>query len=365
MKILFFNWRDIKNPRSGGAEVVNEELAKRLVKSGYEVIFIVGGFTGGKPEETINGYKIIRVGGRWSVYYHAYRYYKKHLVGWADVVIDEVNTVPFFCRFYVKEKNILLVYQLCREIWFYQMFPPLNLIGYLLEPLYLRLLRDRDVITISESSKADLLRFGFKKDKVHIISVGIDIDPVESIEKIEKYEKPTVLSLGTVRAMKRTDQIVRAFEIAKKENKNLELIIAGDASDNYGKRVLNMIGSSPHKHAIQYLGRVSKEKKIELLQKSHLICAASVKEGWGLTITEANSQGTPGVVYNIDGLRDSVKDGETGMVCQVNTPENLAQNIIDLLSDREKYHVLRKKAWAWSKKINFERSYSDFITVIN
>lgn len=122
--------------------MVNEEIAKRLARDGHEVIFLVGGFKGCALEETIDGYKVVRLGNRWSVYWKAWRYYKKNLRGWADLVIDEVNTMPFFCKFYVREKNILFVHQLCREIWFYEMAFPLNVLGYALEPIYLWLLRD-------------------------------------------------------------------------------------------------------------------------------------------------------------------------------------------------------------------------------
>ena len=216
MKILWLTWKDRKNPASGGAEVVNEELAKRLVADGHEVIFLVGGFEGSKQEEIKDGFKIIRVGGKWSVYLKAYQHYKRHLSEWPDLVIDEVNTIPFFAKFYTKQKNILFIHQLCREIWFYQMFFPLNVIGYVLEPMYLWLLNDRKVITVSESTKNDLIKYGFKKENISIISEGIELLPVDNFEEINKFEKPTILSLGTIRSMKRTDQILKAFEILKK-----------------------------------------------------------------------------------------------------------------------------------------------------
>ena len=77
-----------------------------------------------------------------------YKYYKKNLIGWANLVIDEVNTIPFFAKYYVKEKNIVFIHQLCREIWFYEMIFPLNLIGYFLEPIYLLFLSDRKTIKV-------------------------------------------------------------------------------------------------------------------------------------------------------------------------------------------------------------------------
>ena len=96
------------------------------------------------------------------------------------------------------------------------------------------------------------------------------------------------------------------------------------------------------------------------MQKSHLIAVTSIKEGWGLIVTEANSQGTPAVVYDVDGLRDSCRNLETGFVCEKNTPENLSEKIQEALQDKESYERIRQNAWNWSKEINFDKSYEDF-----
>ncbi len=366
MKILWLTWKDRKHPLAGGAEIVNEELAKRLTKNGYEIIFIVSGFPGAAKKEMINGYKVVRLGNRWTVYWRAYQYYKKHLSNWLDLVIDEINTVPFFAKFYVKTKNILFIHQLCREIWFYEMFFPLNLIGYLLEPVYLWLLRDRKVITVSESTKKDLIRYGFKKENVYVISEGIEIEPLKNLPSVKevKEKNPTILFLGTLRRMKRPEQVIKAFELVKKKIKNLKLWIAGGGKGRYFKKIMRLIRNSRYKKDIVYFGKVNKKKKYELLLKAHLLCVTSVKEGWGLVVAEANSQGTPAIVYNVDGLRDAVKDNKTGIVCQQNTPENLAQNIIELLRNKEKYDFLRKNAWELSKEITFEKSLGQFKKIV-
>ena len=367
MKILIFNWRDRKNPLAGGAEIVTEELLKRLVKNGHRATLLTSKFKGCQNKEIIDGYEIIRVGGRWTVYWQAYRYYKRYLRGKFDLVIDEINTILFFAKFYVKEKNILFIHQLCREIWLYEMFFPLNLIGYLVEPIYLWLLRDRKVITVSESTRNDLLKYGFKKENIHIISEGIEIGPLKELPKIEeiKEKEPTILFLGAIRAMKKSGQVIKAFELAKKNIKSLKLWIVGRGSGRYFGKIMRLIDASKYKKDIIYFGKVEKEKKIELMQKAHLLCVTSVKEGWGLVVTEANSQGTPAVVYNVDGLRDSVHPNETGIVCQQNNPKNLAKNIIELLNDREKYQNLRINAWQWSKEINLERGYTEFINAVS
>ena len=83
-----------------------------------------------------------------------------------------------------------------------------------------------------------------------------------------------------------------------------------------------------------------------------------VKEGWGLTITEAASQGTPAIVYDADGLRDSVRNDETGLITKPNA-KALASAIVALISDKELLGRLRKAAWLWSKEMTFDESYKN------
>lgn len=365
MKILWMTWKDLKHPQAGGAELINEEIAKRLARDGHEVILLVSGFSGGEADETRDGYRIIRGGNRFTVYWSAYKQYKKNLTGWADLVIDEMNTIPFFCKLYVKEKNVLLAYQLCREIWFYQMPPPLSLVGYILEPIYLWLLNDRLVITESGSTKRDMVKYGFASDNISVIPIGISTQPLDDFVGAKKFACPTLLSLGSIRPMKRTVDQIKAFEIAKNRIPNLQLKIAGNSNCKYGKRVLEHIRSSLYAQDIEYLGPVDNLKKIELMQKSHLILVTSVKEGWGLIVTEANSQGTPAVVYNVDGLRDSVRVGETGLIVSKNTPDELADAISIGMTNQEEYERMRKNAWLWSRQLTLENCYQQFLQIIN
>ena len=80
----------------------------------------------------------------------------------------------------------------------------------------------------------------------------------------------------------------------------------------------------------------------------------SIKEGWCIVVTEANSQGTPAVAYDVDGLRDSVMDGETGLISNAN-PEDFAKKIVDLLSNQSKYSRVQRGAWETSKDVNFDK----------
>jgi glycosyltransferase involved in cell wall biosynthesis len=364
-KILWLSWKDMSHPQAGGAEVVKEQISCRLAKLGYEIILITSAFPGAQHSENRDGYRIVRVGNRATVYWAAYRFYREHLRGWPDLIIDEVNTIPFLAKYYAQEKNILLVHQLARKVWFYQLPVLLGLVGYLLEPIYLWFLRDRRVITVSESTCKDLCRFGFRRERVFIISEGIDISPVNDLSGVKKYELPTLLSMGSVRPMKRTAHILRAFELAKNRVSDLQLVIAGDMSGRYGSRLLEQIKRSPYRDSIHCVGRVDRMKKIELMQRCHVLGVTSVKEGWGLVVTEANSQGTPAVVYDVDGLRDSTIDGESGIIAKGNTPDALSDAIVNMLTNSVRYTEMQKTAWAMSQTVTFDRSAHDFIQVLN
>ena len=361
MRVLWLSWKDSQHPQAGGAEAVTSELIKRLVKDGHEVILVTASFPGAAPKTVIDGYTVVRAGGRVSVYWHAYRYVKRHLSSWPDFVVEEINTLPFCSRLYLRHvPRLMFFHMLCREIWFYQLPPPASLIGYLFEPLYLRFLRRDKAIAMSESTKQDLVRYGFDPQNITVISEGIQLEPVRQLVPMTKYDRPTIVSLGSIRPMKRTLDQVHAFELAKASLPTLQMKIAGDASGRYGQKVLAAIKSSPFKHDIEYLGRISAAKKSQLLRKAHLITVTSIKEGWGLIVTEAASQGTPAAVYDVDGLRDSVQHGKTGAVCHRNTPKDLAGSIVSLLSDQAHYQTLQNNAWQWSKDINFETSYKQF-----
>ena len=147
MRILILNWRCPKNPRAGGAEVLTYEVAKRLVAGGHEVEWFSASFPGAEPEEDLDGIRVIRAGRQWTVHLYAFRRYFRQLRPSFDLVIDEVNTVPFFTPLWADVPVFMLIYQLAREVWWYESHFPISLFGFVLEPFYLRLYKRIPVFT--------------------------------------------------------------------------------------------------------------------------------------------------------------------------------------------------------------------------
>ena len=106
---------------------------------------------------------------------------------------------------------------------------------------------------------------------------------------------------------------------------------------------------------LKYFNYVSESKKFELLKKAWILVHPSRKEGWGLNVIEAASQGTPTVGYDREGLRDSIVDGKTGLLTDSN-PVSLANTIAELISNKNLYNKLSEGAADWAKKFSWKKS---------
>ncbi|HKR82020.1 MAG TPA: glycosyltransferase family 4 protein [Candidatus Saccharimonadales bacterium] len=369
MNILWITWKDTGHPEAGGAEVVCYEICKRLVAEGHSVTLLTTDYAGAASQRPLDGVQVLRIGS--SRYLHPYQalaYYIRRLRNKYDVVVEEVNGgAPYFSVFFGrKSPRYMLYHQLARTNWLHEIPAPFSYVGFhVLVPLASRLASFArvPVITVSESTRRELAKFGFKPERTNIISEGTHIEPVKDLAKIKKYMQPTVLVHGSMRAMKRTIDQIKAFELAKKQMPKLKLKVSGSSSGAYGQKVMSYIAKSPYKKDIEYLGRTTDEQKVELMQRCHVIIVTSVEEGWGLIVTEANSQGTPAVVYDVHGLRDSVRHMETGLVTAEN-PAALADGIVQLLGNKTLYKTLQKNGWEWSKTITFNQTYQDFKKIV-
>ena len=93
MRFLMLNWRDLKNPKHGGAERVTQGYLSALAQRGHEVFWFSEEFDGCSPEETIDGVRVVR-GGRniMSRAISAHKWYCRQPA--FDLVIDQHHGVP-------------------------------------------------------------------------------------------------------------------------------------------------------------------------------------------------------------------------------------------------------------------------------
>jgi glycosyltransferase involved in cell wall biosynthesis len=352
VRVLWLNWRDLKNPEAGGAEVFTHEVMRGLAQKGHHITLFTSHFPNAPLNEKMDDINIVRGGSNnYGVYQKARDYYKKHKDEY-DIVIDEINVKPFLTPRFVKDGKpvIALIHQLSRELFLTELPFPLNYIGYHLENRWLSCYRDITTLTVSDSTRKDLEYLGLRK--VSIVPEGLSCTPLNRVP--EKDTTPTIVFLGRLKRHKRPDHAIRAFSLIKKRIPNARLWIIGDGYMREElERKCNIGG-------VTFYGRVSSEFKYRLLSKAHIVLVPSTREGWGLVVTESNAMGTPVVAYNVPGLRDSVIHEKTGILAENCSPEALAQSAISLFEDKDHLCELSCNALDLSRQYSWDKTVEVF-----
>jgi glycosyltransferase involved in cell wall biosynthesis len=311
VRILVFNWRDLAHPAAGGAEVWTEAVARQLVKRGHDVTIFSAAVAGRPVEERVESVRIVRRGSRLGVYRHARRFWREEGEKF-DVVLDEINTRPFLTPRYVRNVPIVAIaHQVAREVWFEETPPPVAVVGrYLMEPRWLREYAVIPTLTLCESSADSLRSYGLTD--VRPITPGGD---ALVVHEAEKEPTPTVAFLGRLVSSKRPDHAIRAVELLRESHPDARLWMMGE-----GPMLKSLAKGSPE--AVDFLGRASHAERDKRLARAHVLIATSVREGWGLTVSEAASFGTPSIGYRVCGLVDSIAASGGHLVDE--SPEALA-----------------------------------------
>ena len=367
MHILILNWKDIKNPAKGGAEVIAFEFASRLVKKGHKVTFFSRDFPGALKEEDINGVHVVRRGNMLTVYFEAFFYYKSLRIK-PDRVIDMVNTICWQTPLYVpKDKRVFYVNQLAQEVFFYELPKPLSWIMYSLEWLEYITYKNTKALCYSKSTKNDLISFGIPEKNISIFPMGLDHSRYKPFGK--KNENPLFVFVARLVHMKRADLCIKAIALLKKNYPTIKLAIIGN-----GPEENNLIDLTRKLHLENnvilvnknnfFLSKKSHDIKIDYMRKSWALLLPSVKEGWGMVVTEAAACGTPAIVSDVTGLRDSVVANKTGIILSSNpTKESLAE-AIEKMMDKNIRESYSENAIVWSKNFDWDQSFKKFYQLI-
>lgn len=363
MKILIFNWRDLKHSWSGGGEIYIFEQAKRWVKLGHSVTLFCGEDIEKKlPEsEFIDGIKIFRKGSRYTVYLWAFWYYFTKLKGKYDLLIDVVNGIPFFTPFYSRLPKLGYVYHVHESQFFYELPFPISYIGYFIEKylfpaVYLR----TKIIAISQTTKNQLIKYGFSRNNIRIVYCGINGN-VKSSNHQSKFTHPTLLYLGRIKKYKRVDLLVDLFPKIIERVPDARLIIAGWGTE--ASKVTDTIMKSPLRRKISLMGPVSPSEKRALLSKSWIFINPSIGEGWSIAVIEANLYGTPAVSFEVPGLAESIQSGKTGFLAK--DEDDLIEKICKILNNKKLRDRLSHNALLWANNFDWDKTAKKSLLLAN
>jgi glycosyltransferase involved in cell wall biosynthesis len=349
------NWQDRLNPRSGGAEIHLHEVFGRLAARGHEVTLLVSSWDDAPEHAEVDGMDVHRVGGRHTFPLTAPGYFRRRLARRRyDVVIEDLNKVPVFAPAWAGAPVVLLVHHLFGRTAFEEASVPMAGLTWLLERPLPALYRRLPVQAVSESTAQDLVARGFARHRIEVIENGVDLEYYSPEPHLARFEEPTVLYLGRLRKYKRVDLVLRALGRLRDRGVNARLVIAGQG-DHRGE-LERLTRGLQLERQVEFAGFVSEQRKRELFRRSWVHVLASPKEGWGISNMEAAACGTATVASDSPGLRDSVRDRETGFLVPHGNIDALADRLRAILQDAALRDALGTAARRFAERFSWERT---------
>jgi len=354
MDVLVLNWLDRENPQAGGAEVHLHEVYGRLAARGYRVTLICSGFDGAEPRAELDGIEVHRTGGRHTLNLAAPRYYRRHFADRGfDAVIEDLNKVPFFSPWWVREPIGLLVHHLFGAIAFQEASFPVALATWMLERPIPRVYGQLPCVAVSESTAEDLRTRGMRRGRITVIPNGVDTAHYTPDDSVGRFPEPTLLFLGRLRRYKRVDLIIRAVAELRDRGTKVQLRIGGRGDHRAAlEKLVHALGVADRVH---FEGFVDEARKLELFRRSWVHLLTSPKEGWGIANLEAAACGTATVASDSPGLRDSVVHDTTGYLVPHGDITGLADRVHQIISDPALRDRLGYGARTFARIFAFER----------
>ncbi len=363
LNILIINWQDITNPLAGGAEVHLHEVFERIARRGHSVTLLCHYFRGASKEEIRKGIKIIRRGNRFLFNFIAFFYYIFYLRKENfDIIVDDVNKIPFYTPLFIRKPIQGVTHHLFGKSIFLEASFPLALYVYLTERLIKPVYKRIHFIIGSPSTRDEYLRWGFPADQISVINYCVNHE-IYYADASNNYEPTLIGYFGRLKKYKCVDHLIHAFMRLKNKFPDLRLQIIGDGDDRL--RLETIVKELNLTDRVQFLGFVDEELKAPLLQKMNFIVNTSSKEGWGLTVVEANACGVPVIAANVQGLRDSVIDGKTGLLYEFGNIDDLEMKMQELLQNKTRRDYLRENAIEWARSFDWNVAADKTLEIMN
>lgn len=330
MRLLVVNWQDRENPQAGGAELHLHEIFGRIAQRGHEVTLLCSGWEGAPSRAVLDGIDVHRVGTRYTFQFLAHRYYRTHFAAAAhDVLIEDVNKVPLFTPLWGARRTMTIVPHLMGTTVFREAPLPMAAMVWLAERPFPLVYRNVPFEVISESTRDDIAARGIVRDGIRVVYCGIDWKTYTPAPGL-RAPRPLFTYLGRLKRYKGVDIVIRAFATLDDPAASLEIAGTGD----YRPELEALARSLDLGDRVRFLGFVSEAEKLALLRRAWALAFASPKEGWGITNLEAAACATPVVASDSPGLRESVRNGETGLLVPHGDVAAMGQAMARIAADR-------------------------------
>jgi glycosyltransferase involved in cell wall biosynthesis len=366
--VVFMSWRDTGHPDGGGSEVYVERMAAAAAARGHRVTLFCAAYPTALRIEERDGYRIVRRGGRLTVFVWGALLYLTGRLGRADVVVDVQNGVPFGAALYARQARVLmLVHHVHREHWPVVFGPRWARLGWWIESrLAPRIGRRAGYLTVSEATRDELATLGVDPGTVRIIHNAIEPwtsgpDGVGGAPK-KRSPNPAICVLGRLVPHKRVELALDATARLVPDFPGLTVTVVGQGWwEEHLRSHAATLGIASH---VRFTGWVDEAEKHEILDRTWVLALPSVKEGWGIVVLEAGQHRVPTVAFSsAGGLAEAVLDGRTGLL--VSDLDGFTEALRRLLTDAALRAELGERAAEHTAAFDWRRSMTAFLEILD
>lgn len=299
--------------------------------------------------------EVHRVGRRYTFPLHVRTAYRRlrHDRSF-DVVVENLNKLPLFTPLWVEEPEVVLVNHLFGATAFREASLPVALTVWSSERLLPVVYGGEPFHAVSESTARDLERRGIPPGQIDVVYGGVDHDFYRPDPGGARYPSPTFVSVGRLKRYKGLGVVLRALARLRQRGTRYRWRVAGSGDDR--PRLEQMARELGVADQVEFLGFVPEEEKVELYRRGWANLYPSPKEGWGLTNLEAAACGTPTIASDSPGLRESVRDEETGFLVPHDDPAAWAERMRLVAGDDELREELARAALRFADDFTWERA---------
>ncbi|NUP53836.1 MAG: glycosyltransferase family 4 protein [Catenulispora sp.] len=365
MHLAVLNWRDPWQQTAGGAEAFAYEVARGFAARGASVDFLTCREPGQARYEIRDGIRWLRRGGRWTVYPAVLaRLIRTRLCGrHYDFILDCQNGIPFFAPLVVSRRRTgvaIVVHHVHDEQFRTHFSRPVAALGRLLEgPLARRVYRRCPAVAVSESTITAMRTRLRWTGPIELIHNGVTCGSAVSLTPDpRRSDGPRLVAVGRLVRHKRLERVLRLADDLAEAWPGIEVHIVGRGPEE--RRIREAAARLVNSDRVFIHGHLPAEAKNRLLGTAWLHLSASQGEGWGLSVLEAAALGVPTVAYDVEGLRDAIRDGVTGWL--VGPDATLAGTVAGVLgelgADPVRAAEVREACLRWAGSFDWERTRS-------
>ena len=365
------------HPAAGGAEKHLHRIFSKIVEMGHEVVLFTTMFPSAKERDVVDGIQVVRKGGDLTFQLTVAANLKKldREFGF-DVVVEDLNKLPVFAHWFVRKPLLVQMHHLWRKSIFSEAFFPIAFGVWFFERIIPFFYRTQPFVVVSPSTKKELAEIGVDESRISVIYNGSEMPPAaapfdkcmdsresnENADADENAQAPYFIWLSRVHRYKGIWTALESFEIFSKSHPEAKLFVVGDGP--LLKKLPVWLKTHGLEGKVELTGFVSASRKYELLSSSLALLQTSYKEGWGLTVMEAAQLCKTTIASDVPGLRDSVRDGETGILFPSGNAAACASAMEKVYGDVELRASLGRNAKRYAESFSWEKSARETLELL-